>query len=102
MSKDNIEVAAKFAHDLDQAIQSATGTQEIAILKAAQQKMKNGVYFDKIVADVQWELTPLAIRGNLSEGGKAIYSKILSGGFSSTKVSHRILGPIGSIFQGFR
>jgi hypothetical protein len=83
--------------DIQKALSEAPNSSQTPILESAAHALIKKQYLPKILGDLQFNLTPLAIKSLLSPTAKKIYLKIIEGNYNSSTTG----SGIGMIFAGF-
>ncbi|PZG13696.1 lactococcin immunity protein, partial [Spongiactinospora gelatinilytica] len=73
-----IPTEVKLLTDIQNALADAPTTEEKPFLLEAEQSLKDKKYLPKILSDLQFFLTPLAIKSALSPKVKVIYLNLIS------------------------
>lgn len=92
-----IPTEVKLLTDIQNALADAPTTEEKPFLLEAEQSLKSKKYLPKILSDLQFFLTPLAIKSALSPKVKVIYLNLISDKYQTSTTG----SGIGMIFGGF-
>lgn len=92
-----IPAEVKLLTDIQNALADSPTAEEKPFLLEAEQALKEKKYFPKILGDLQFFLTPLAIKSALSSKVKVIYLDLVSDKYQTSITG----GGIGMIFGGF-
>lgn len=92
-----IPTEVKLLTDIQNALADAPTTEEKPFLLEAEQSLKDKKYLPKILSDLQFFLTPLAIKSALSPKVKVIYLNLISDKYQTSTTG----SGIGMIFGGF-
>lgn len=80
-------VESELFEDIQKALSEAPISAQTPVLQSAAHALIKKQYFPKILSDLQFYLTPLAIKSELSPTAKKIYSKIIKGDYNSSTTS---------------
>lgn len=92
-----IPTEVKLLTDIQNALANSPTVEEKPFLLEAEQALKDKKYLPKVLGDLQFFLTPLAIKSALSPKVKVIYLNLISDKYQTSTTG----SGIGMIFGGF-
>lgn len=84
--------------DINAALNETPNHDERVILQNAASALNKNQYLGKLLSDLKWQLTPLAIKGELSLKGKAIYSKLVNQKYQTSTTGFGLI-MLGNTFK---